>query len=102
VITRTYPPGFLAFWAAYACPRRRDKPGAFGVWVKLDCEPDAATVLSALARFQQSREWAEGYMPEPARWLKREPWDDEPVEVEAPQAPDWGEPFNKRGEDGDA
>lgn len=96
MIPRTYPPGFLSFWAAYACPRRRDKPGAYAQWAKLGCEGSEATVLAALDRFKASREWLEGYMPEPARWLKSEPWDDEPVDVAPPADGAWGEPFNKR------
>ena len=74
-----YSPAFLAFWDAYACPRRRNKPAAWREWRRLKLESMPREVLDALDAYKASQKWTEGYMPEPARWLKSEPWLDEPT-----------------------
>ena len=76
------PPGFARFWTAYACPRRVEKPSAIAEWKKQGCEPIVDAVLSALARYQASAEWTDGFMPYPHRWLKRRRWEDEPTAAE--------------------
>ena len=77
------PPGFAAFWNAYACARRRNKPAALAEWRRLGCEKRFGEVMTALGWYQDSRQWREGYMKEPARWLKSQPWHDAPT----PEAP---------------
>lgn len=88
-----YSPAFEEFWDAYACVRRRNKPAAWQQWQRLSLgKPWEHDVMAALADYQQSEQWKSGYMPEPARWLKSEPWLDEPVTPEAAPTPDPWEP----------
>lgn len=75
----TAPEGFSRFWEAYACQRRTGKPAAIAAWKSLSCEANAETVLAELERFKQTSQWRDGFMPEPARWLKKAPWLDGPV-----------------------
>ncbi len=76
-----YSPAFLAFWDAYACPRRRNKPAAWREWRRLRLDHDANHLLAigALAAYKLTEQWQTGFQPEPARWLKSEPWLDEPT-----------------------
>lgn len=78
-----YSPEFLRFWGEYRCPRRRGKPQAWAVWKAVAGDRIAADVMAALAAYKATREWLDGYMPEPARWLKKRPWDG-PVPQEDP------------------
>lgn len=77
--TPLLPHGFLTFWQAYKCERRVNRPAALKEWARLRCEGRTDDVLAALARYKATRKWIEGYMPEPARWLKAEPWHDDPA-----------------------
>ena len=86
---RDYPPGFVAFWDAYACHRRRGKPLALKEWVRLRLEPAFRVVLTTLEAYKRTSQWRDGYMPEPARWLKREPWLDEPTPEPEARADKW-------------
>lgn len=74
------PVGFLEFWEGYRCERRRNKPAAMREWVKQGCEEIWADVVGGLERFRETKQWREGYMPEPHRWLKARGWEDEVVE----------------------
>jgi len=84
-----YSEAFDTFWRSYDCPRRRNKPAAWAQW-RLVIGPagGAGTILSALADFKKSDKWRDGYMPEPARWLKSQPWLDEPTESDAGKGDD--------------
>ena len=73
------PEGFEQFWTAYACPRRTGKPVALALWRSLGCEKIAEAVLAELERFKATQQWRGGFMPEPARWLKKAPWVDGPT-----------------------
>ena len=58
--------------------------------------------MAAVATAGQSRQWREGYIPNPSRWLSEGRWDDE-VEVARPvgiagAASDWACPHIKDGE----
>lgn len=84
-LVHAYSPAFLAFWAAYESPRRRNKPEAWRQWRRLKLDADPGKVTRALDGFRSSAQWRDGFEPEPARWLKSEPWLDEPTS-EPPQA----------------
>ena len=75
------PVGFLEFWEGYRCERRRNKPAAMREWVKQGCEAIWGDVVAGLERFRETKQWREGYMPEPHRWLKARGWEDEVVET---------------------
>jgi len=87
------PEGFQRFWDAYknSFGRRTEKPAAAAEWKRQRCEDIADQVLQALERYKQTREWAEGFMPYPARWLKRRLWDDDSA-VDAEVDPLWDGP----------
>lgn len=85
----TYSDRFLVFWAAYACPRRVKKLAAYAAWCKGGCEDAHQDVMDGLARFKATRQWVEGFMPEPERFLRHRRWEDEPVETGGPTDDGW-------------
>ena len=74
----TYAPGFERFWLAYKCKRRVNKLQAFQEWTRHGCEADPEPVMAGLSAFKATDKWREGFMPEPARWLKWRRWEDMP------------------------
>jgi hypothetical protein len=94
------PDAFSAFWRAY--PKKAGKAAALKVWKRLrPSESLSEAIVAAVATAGQSRQWREGYIPNPARWLNEGRWDDE-VEVTRPvgiagAASDWACPHMKDG-----
>lgn len=73
---------FDQFWDVY--PKKVDKERAKKAWQKLmGSRPDLSVLLTALAQQQKSRQWQEGFIPNPATWLTGKRWNDE-----LPQTPD--------------
>ena len=95
------PDAFSAFWSAY--PKKTGKAAALKVWKRLrPSESLGVAIVAAVATAGQSRQWREGYIPNPSRWLSEGRWDDE-VEVTRPvgisgAASDWACPHIKDGE----
>jgi hypothetical protein len=77
------PDAFIAFWKAY--PKKTGKTAALKVWKRLrPSESLGVAIVAAVAAAGQSRQWVEGYIPNPSRWLNEGRWQDE---VEAAQSP---------------
>jgi hypothetical protein len=97
----TTPDAFSAFWSAY--PKKTGKAAALKVWRRLrPSESLGAAIVAAVATAEQSRQWTQGYIPNPSRWLNEGRWDDE-VEVAHPvgisgAASDWACPHITDGE----
>jgi hypothetical protein len=95
------PDAFSAFWSAY--PKKTGKAAALKTWKRLrPSESLGVAIVAAVATAGQSRQWREGYIPNPSRWLSEGRWDDE-VEVTRPvgisgAASDWACPHIKDGE----
>lgn len=89
--------GFREFWEGYRCERRRNRPAALKEWARQGCEGITPEVLAGLERYRATKQWTEGYMPEPARWLKARTWEDmaEPAEEQA-KDPLWDMPRRGR------
>lgn len=87
----TYSAAFLAFWQAYACPRRVKKLAAYAAWCKGGCEGNYADIMAGLERFKLTAQWSDGFMPEAERFLKHRRWEDEPTEQVggSPSADGW-------------
>jgi hypothetical protein len=71
------PDAFDLFWDRY--PRRVAKGEARRAWRHI--KPDAALVqriLAAIDLQMRCKQWRDGYIPNPATWLRGERWDDEP------------------------
>jgi len=83
-----YSESFETFWKAYECPRRRNKPAAWAEWRRQNGDSILTKIIYALLMFKKSDKWRDGYMPEPARWLKSQPWLDEPTEADAGKGDD--------------
>lgn len=66
---------FDRFWEKY--PKKTAKIEAQKAWKK--AKPDLNTVLEALAWQIKSRQWLEGYVPNPATYLNGGRWMDTPV-----------------------
>lgn len=78
------PPGFACFWAAY--PKHEDRRQAEEVWRRL--KPDAAlqaVILAAIEAQKGGRKWREGFVKQPARWLRDRNWEDEVAEEPGPR-----------------
>jgi len=71
---------FDVFWRAY--PRRQDKGDARrAYWETRHIRPDITTLLQAINTQKRTDQWARGFVPNPARWLRGEQWDNE-IEIE--------------------
>lgn len=69
-------PDFDVFWAMY--PKKTGKANAVKVWDRI--APDsvlAAEICSAVETQKTWRQWREGFIPDPERWLKGQRWLDE-------------------------
>ena len=66
---------FDRFWEIY--PKKTAKIEAQKAWKK--AKPDLQTVIKALAWQIKSRQWMEGYVPNPATYLNQGRWMDTPV-----------------------
>jgi|TARA_R100000306_G_scaffold43695_1_gene42010 hypothetical protein len=79
------PAAFSAFWSAY--PKKVGKAAALKVWKRLrPSESLGVAIVAAVATARQSRQWVEGYIPHPSRWLNEERWQDE-VDISTPPKP---------------
>ena len=93
------PPGFIRFWDAWPGHRRKtDRAGAMTSWVARGCETIADTVIAAITRFANSRDWLKDdgdFIPAPKVWLNQRQWEGAKFITMTPSAP--GEP-EKMGE----
>lgn len=71
-------PLFDAFWAAY--PNKTGKRAAataFERALKRISHPDPESLLlGAIDRAKRTRQWREGFIPNPATWLNQDRWED--------------------------
>lgn len=80
---------FEMFWAMY--PAKKAKDAAWRAWLKR--KPDEALLATMCAAVEQqrlSRQWREGFIPNPATWLNQGRWQDEPDAVGAVKPPSAG------------
>lgn len=68
---------FDQFWEAY--PKKVGKLPAHRAWHKMIDPPPIQEILKALEVQKKSKQWQEGFIPNPATWLNQERWNDEPV-----------------------
>lgn len=68
-----YSADFLHFWALY--PKKVGKEGAWKRWKAM--KPDLATVSAALSWQVKSRQWEDGFIWDPAKYLRDKHWLDE-------------------------
>lgn len=69
-----YTPEFDQFWMAY--PKKTGKDAAFKSWKKL--KPRIDDVMFALSWQVESKQWKDGYVPNPATYINQGRWKDEP------------------------
>lgn len=75
-------PEFEQFWSAY--PKKVGKKDAQRAWAKAKDRPDIAVLLEAIGKQTHSEQWrkeAGQFIPNPATWLNRGSWADEPIQV---------------------
>lgn len=76
-------PGFADFWKAY--PKKQGIGAAEKAWKKIKpSEQLLGAMLFAISKQKRSRQWREGYIPNPATWLNQRRWEDV-VDDEPPQ-----------------
>lgn len=73
------PNGFARFWEAY--PHKVGKRAAETAYDRALRRADAAAILAGVGRAGASRQWGEGFIPNPATWLNQDRWLDEPDET---------------------
>lgn len=67
---------FEEFWKAY--PTHVNKKRCLPLWEKIN--PDEALLqkmLRSIEAWQNTRQWKDGYIPNPDTWLRNEKWEDE-------------------------
>jgi len=79
-----YPLGFVDFWDAY--PVKVGKADAARAWAKK--RPPLAKCLQTIAWQKKSRKWLDGFITNPATWINRGSWDDEPPQSLGPRMSD--------------
>ena len=71
-----YTSKFLKFWESY--PKKVGKDAAYKSFQKRNSDmPEVDQLLSIIRRQKTSRQWKEGYIPNPTTWLNQGRWDDE-------------------------
>lgn len=71
------PNGFARFWESY--PNKVEKRGAERLWpAALKRAGSLEAILGGVDRAKTSRKWLEGYIRNPATWLRNDGWLDEP------------------------
>jgi len=72
-----YSADFRKFWQHY--PRQAAPLVAWEVWQQLEASrllPELSVLLGAIEEQKKSEQWRQGYIPEPARWLREGRWED--------------------------
>ena len=68
---------FARFWEAY--PSKVGKGAAEKAFAKIKPSPDLlAQMLEAVGWQAKTKQWQEGFIPNPATWLNQRRWEDEP------------------------
>jgi len=68
----------VRFWKVY--PVKREKPQAYRAWQDLHCEAIADVIVAKVEELKaEDKQWRDGFTKWPARWLKAEGWEDEPI-----------------------
>jgi hypothetical protein len=68
---------FERFWDTYPSKYRVNRKRCFELWKKI--KPDDALVdkmLDSIEAWKKSRQWQQGYVPNPDTWLRGEKWND--------------------------
>lgn len=73
--------GFLAFWQAWpkGHPRKVDKQTCLNRWCKLACAEQKEKIVQMVQWLQTQPDWLKdqgAFIPMPATWLNRRPWDE--------------------------
>jgi len=69
---RKDPPGFAAFWDAY--PKKQGKDAARRAWARK--RPPIDLCMTAIGWQLNSKQWRDGYVPNPATWINDGRWED--------------------------
>lgn len=75
---KKYTDEFLGFWSAY--PKKKSIDAAYRAWDKRKDRPPLKTILGALAKQKESKDWTKDggqFIPYPATWLNGGRWEDE-------------------------
>ena len=73
----SYDDSFLLFWNSY--PNKTGKGAAWKTWKKLKVSDSLLTSIKNALTWQiKSKQWKEGYVPNPTTYLNQSRWEDEP------------------------
>jgi len=68
--------GFEEFWKHY--PKPCHKPEALRAWIRVGGAFHLPAILAGIERWQQSDSWREGFLENPATFLRQRQWEDRP------------------------
>ena len=78
----SYDDSFLLFWNSY--PNKTGKGAAWKIWKKLKVSDSLLTSIKNALTWQiKSKQWKEGYVPNPTTYLNQSRWEDEPSKAAA-------------------
>lgn len=67
---------FEEFWKAY--PTHVNKKRCLPLWEKINPDEDLLRkMLDSIEAWKKTRQWKDGYIPNPDTWLRNEKWEDE-------------------------
>jgi len=95
-----YTESFIIFWNKY--PRKQGKKSAFKSYKK--CGVGNDILLPAIDAQLSSKQWEDGYIPNPAKWLNQGEWENEVMVVEEPMermGREWEKKYKERQQKGD-
>lgn len=77
-------PEFITFWSEY--PRKTAKAHARKAWDQMINHVSGALILSTLRAQKSALMFSDDiqFVPHPATWLRREPWEDEIIQRQRP------------------
>ena len=75
---------FALFWQGW--PKKTDKAEAEKLWEKLDDSTRQIIITDVLRRVTSHSQWRDKeWIPSPARYLRRQLWNDEIIEAKTPE-----------------
>lgn len=73
----SYTESFERFWNVWPCKYKVNRKRCIELWKKI--KPDDALVdkmIESVEAWKKSRQWQQGYVPNPDTWLRGEKWND--------------------------
>ncbi len=70
-----YTTDFQTFYDAY--PKKVEKKKAFAIWQRKQLKNYTAEIIDFISKAKETKQWREGYVPNPTTFLNGERWEDD-------------------------